>query len=266
MKKYFYLIFMLAAIACNKDEKPVRSSVIDARPVQLKRMVSEGLPSPYFQFTYDSSSYVTRIEHAAGLLQYNLQYENGRLVRMANNTVVNHDTLVYFYQDNRVSRINLVEAGGHKVQEIELSYDEQQRLKELRWNKMNADFSTSLTRKLVFEYNAQGNLSKFEDYRNLGSGLELIQTHLYEKYDDKVNVEANFVIKDVFEHFIFLPQVQLQKNNPLAEKIIGRQNDYSISYNYTFNNGLPVNRVTEMKQTRGASVGTSIRANTVYSY
>lgn len=256
---------MLASAACNKDERPVQSAVTDARTVQLKRMVSEGLPSPYFQFIYDSNQFVTHIDHAAGLLQYDLQYENSRLVRMANNTMVNKDTLVYHYESNRVSHIDLVEANGRKTKEAELLYDDKGRLAELRWKAMNNDFSTSLARKLVFSYDQQNNLSQFEDYRNMGGGLELVRTHIYEKYDDKINSEANFLIKDVFEHFLFLPQVQLQKNNPLSEKIIGQQNDWSINYHYTYANGLPATRSAEITQTRGSGSGT-VRVNTSYAY
>lgn len=232
----------------------------------MKRMVSEGLPSPYFQFTYDSNNYVSRIEHAAGLLQYDLQYENGRLVRMTNNTFVNKDVLVYNYQSNQVSRIDLIEANGKKIKEAELVYDAQQRLQELRWKEMNADFSASLTRKLVFSYDQQNNISRYDDYRNLGSGLELVQTHLYEKYDDKINAEANFLIKDVFEHFLFLPQIQLQKNNPLLEKIIGKQNDWSVAYSYFYSNGLPVTRNATVTQTRGSNSGAVIKTSSAYGY
>lgn len=267
MKKILYLALLaMTAVACNKEERPVQSSVTDARTVRLKEMVSEGLPSPYYHFTYDNNNFVTKLQHASGLLQYDLQYENGRLVSMANNTIVNKDTLVYHYSSNRVSRVDLIEANGLKSKEAEMFYDEQGRLQEIRWKKMNADFSASVIRKLVFKYDQQQNISQFQDYRNLGSGLELLKTHYFEKYDDKVNVEANFFIKDVFEHFLFLPQVQLQKNNPLIEKVVGAQNDWLITYNYTFNNGLPATKVAEIKQTRGTGMGDAIVSVTSYSY
>ena len=78
-------------------------------------------------------------------------------------------------------------------------------------------------------------------------------------------LENNYIIKDAFEHFLFLPQVQLQKNNPLSERLIGKQNDYTITYNYTFNNNLPVSKTSSIRQTRGEGDGV-ITAKTIYAY
>ncbi|HYF31540.1 MAG TPA: hypothetical protein VD993_10515 [Chitinophagaceae bacterium] len=266
MKRILYLaVLVLAATACNKEERPVQSAVSDARAIRLKEMVSEGLPSPYFHFTYDNNNFITKLQHASGLLQYDLHYENSRLVSMVNNTMANKDTLQYYYADNRVSRIDLIEANGTRTKTAELHYDDQQRLHQIVWKKMNADYSASIIRKLVFRYNQQ-NISQFQDYRSMGNGLELLKTHYFEQYDDKVNVESNFLVKDVFEHFLFLPQVQLQKNNPLSEKIVGQQNDWHITYNYTFHNGLPATKTAEIRQTRGVGSGDSIMSVTSYNY
>jgi hypothetical protein len=279
MKKIFYMAQMarmaiallaIAAIACQKERRdsPVHTPPNDARTVRLKEMVSEGLPSPYFSFTYDNNNYVTKLQHAAGLLQYELQYENGRLVRMANNTFVNKDTLVYRYESNRVSQVDLIESNGQKTKEAELSYDKLGRLEKIEWKKLNVDFTTTVLRKLVFKYSKGDNLLiEFQDYRNMDNGLELLKTHYFENFDTKINPEANFIIKDVFEHFLFLPQVQLQSANPLMEKIVGKQNDWLIVYNYTYDaNGLPVTKTAEIKQTRGAGMGGSTVSVTNYAY
>lgn len=267
MKQFFYLaLVVVTAAACDKEERPVQSPVSDAKNVRLKEMVSQGLPSPYFHFTYDNNHFVTKLQHASGLLQYDLHYENGRLVRMSNNTIVNKDTLEYHYSRNRISRVDLIEGNGVRTKQAQLFYDEQDRLQEIVWKKMNIDFSSSIIRKLVFEYDQQNNISRFEDYRNTGSGLELSTTHFFDKYDSQVNVESNFLIKDVFEHFLFLPQVQLQKNNPLTERIVGTQNEWQITYTYSFNNGLPVNKTAEIKQTRGTGAGGTIVNVTSYAY
>ena len=262
------LLAVLAA-ACQKTEhaSPVQSPINDARTIRLKTTVTEGLPSPYFQFTYDNNNFVTKLDHAAGLLQYDLQYENGRIVKMINNTFANRDTLVYRYQANRVSRVDLIEDNGQKTKEAELSYDELGRLTQIQWKKMNVDFTSTVIRKLVFKYNRENNITEFQDYRNWDNGLELINTHYFENYDTKANPESNFLIKDVFEHFLFLPQVQLQKTNPLMEKIIGKQNDWLIVYNYTSDvNGLPITKTAEVKQTRGTGNGGTTVGITNYTY
>ena len=270
MKKIFYMALLASvAIACQKQEhaSPVPGPINDARTIRLKEMVCERLPSPYFQFTYDNNNYVTELSHASGLLQYELQYENGRLVRMINNTFVNKDTLVYRYQSNRVSRVDLIEGNGQKTKEAVLSYDDLNRLEKIEWKKLNSDFTSTVIRKLIFTYNRENNITEFQDYRDMGNGLELLNTHYFENYDTRKNPEANFLIKDVFEHFLFLPQVQLQKSNPLMEKIVGVQNDWQIVYNYTYNdNGLPVTRTATVKQTRGAGMGGTSVGVTNYSY
>src|SRR5262245_55297178 len=115
MKKFLYLLALVPvvigiAVACKKnkeEERPVPSPISDAQNIRLKEMVSQGLPSPYFHYTYDNNNFVTKLEHASGLLQYELQYENGRLVTMANNTMANKDTLRYHYSSNRISHIDL---------------------------------------------------------------------------------------------------------------------------------------------------------------
>jgi hypothetical protein len=266
MKKFSWLLIAAAAIACNKDQRPAASALSDARPLQLTQVVTEGLPSPYYTYTFDQNNFVTHIQHAAGLLQYELQYEHNRLVRMWNNTIINHDTLLYHYTGSTVTSIELIEPNSGKTREAALLYDEQGRLSEIRWKQLNADFSTSITRKLVFSYNAQGNLASYQDHRNQGNGLELLKTHYFEQYDQQTNPEANHLVKDVFEHFLFLPQVQLQKNNPLKERIVGAQNDWSIDYSYTFRNGLPVSRTARLTQTRGTGTGTVIQNQTTYTY
>ena len=262
-------LLAIAVVACQKErrESAVHIPPNDARSLPLKQMVSEGLPSPYFQFTYDNNNYVTKLQHAAGLLQYELQYENGRLVRMANNTFVNKDMLVYKYTSNRVSRVDLIEGNGQKAKEAELSYDRLGRLEKIEWKKLNNDFTSTTIRKMIFKYNIDNNIMEFEDHRDMGSGLELLKTHYFENYDTHVNPEANFLIKDVFEHFLFLPQVQMQKANPLMEKIVGKQNDWLIVYNYTYDgNGFPVTKTAEIKQTRGAGMGGTTVSVTTYTY
>ena len=58
--------------------------------------------------------------------------------------------------------------------------------------------------------------------------------------------------KEFFDTYLFLPQVKLQKNNPLKQQITGVQNDYEITYTYDFQNNLPVKKTGIMTQTRGS--------------
>jgi len=243
MKKYCYLALLaFLAMACHKDTRPVQSDKTDARLVQLKSVVTQGMPSPYFSYTYDKNNFVTQIQHAAGLFQYEVQYHNNRVVKMFNNTLFNKDTLVYHYSNNQVSSIDLVEPGTGITKVVELVYNSSHQLEELKWKKRNANLSLTLIRKLTFRYHDDGNLAEYQDHRDLGRGMELVQTHYFDAYDDKLNPESNHLIKDVFEHFIFLPQVQLQKNNPLRERIKLNENEWLITCSYTYDENLPVTK------------------------
>lgn len=72
MKKIITLqvILLTVFIGCKKNENnPSPQPSIpadDARPVLLKEVVAQSLPSPYFHFTCDDHPYVRQINFASG--------------------------------------------------------------------------------------------------------------------------------------------------------------------------------------------------------
>src|SRR5687767_14087525 len=83
--------------SCKKDTGTSHQPVTDVQKIKLKEVTVQGLPSPYFQYKYDANDFVTELNHESGFYQYRIEYKNGRISKMINNTVVNKDTLVYYY-------------------------------------------------------------------------------------------------------------------------------------------------------------------------
>ena len=63
--------------------------------VLLKDIVIPNLPSPYYHFEYDADGKVSLVSFASGLTSYDVIYASGRISALRNNTIANHDRLVY---------------------------------------------------------------------------------------------------------------------------------------------------------------------------
>ena len=119
----------------------------------------------------------------------------------------------------------------------------------------------------MLTYQADGNLSTIESYFDItGGALSLEKTDRFSNYDNKTNVDDFYLVKEFFDTYLFLPQVKLQKNNPLKQQITGVQNDYEITYTYDFQNNLPVRKTGLMKQTRGSGSGQTLQITNQFNY
>jgi hypothetical protein len=257
------VLFCSFLLACEK-EKPAdlpADPLTDAQAIPLKDVTIQGLPSAWLQYTYNNDRLVTAIRHESGIFQYHLEYRNGRLHQMINTAFAEHDTLLYHYTGEHVSRIDWFVTGNGKRQEIALQYDTANRLTEMTWKKMSTN---KLFKKMLFFYNQQHNMIRCDIFYELGSGLVETNRYLFEDFDNKRNVSPNELLKEY--HFYFLPQVRLQQNNPLSATLIGVENDFTYDYSYQYNDSLPVRKTTAMKQVRGSEAGVIKTGVTTYSY
>jgi hypothetical protein len=104
-----------------------------------------------------------------------------------------------------------------------------------------------------------------EVYYDLGTaGLEKINTYDFEQFDDKFNPQSNYLLKE--SHYLYLPQVRLQKNNPGKVVVSGIANDFEFDNTYLYNDTLPVMKTSLMKQTRGNGAGMTRTGVTRYTY
>ncbi|MFT3822624.1 MAG: hypothetical protein QM731_01845 [Chitinophagaceae bacterium] len=260
--KHTALLLFIAFISCNKkDSTPNNTISTDAQRHKLKEVTVQNLPSPYFLYQYDANNFVTTLNHESGFYQYTLEYRNNRLYQLVNNTAVNHDTLRYYYNEGKVVRIDLLQPNEGKTEETGFQYDNSGRLTQVTWKKMTTG---AVFKKMLFTYNQQSNLSKAEIYYQAGNGLQKLNEYQYLQYDDKINLTSGYLLKEA--HFLFLPQVHLQKNNPIQVKLLGVTNDFEYNNTYVYNDSLPTVKTMVMTQTRGTGTGTTITGVTRYTY
>ena len=142
---------------------------------------------------------------------------------------------------------------GNKIFSYRFSYNTLHQLTEIRWFEFSTNANGHLFKKALLAYQADGNLSTIESYFDISGGqLSLEKTDRFSDYDNKTNADDFYLVKEFFDTYLFLPQVKLQKNNPLKQQITGVHNDYEITYTYDFQNNLPVKKTGIMTQTRGS--------------
>jgi hypothetical protein len=238
----------------------------DARTVLLKDVIAQSLPNPYFHFAYNSQQYVTQINFASGFTIYNVEYENKRVKQMIN--IQNNNSVVYSYSNNQVVEINEFSGmSGNKVFSYRFSYNTSNHLKEVQWFEFSNNTTGNLFKKALLSYHADGNLATIEQYFNIsGSPLTLVKTDKFSDYDNKINVDDFYLMKDFFDTYLFLPQVKLQGNNPSKHQVITPANDYDISYVYEYQNNLPVKKTATLLQTRGSNAGQSLIITNQFNY
>jgi hypothetical protein len=232
----------------------------------LKDVVAQHLPSPLYHFDYTDSGVTTGINFASGFYIYQLSYLDKRLDQMVN--LPNNNALHYTYKNGSVTSIREVRPNNSIVWHYTFAYNNNNQVKEIRWNLASKSGADSLLyRKVLLSYNGDGNLQRYIDYRDItGKSLDWIQTVEYKNYDQGKNVDDFSVLKEFHDHLLYLPGVRLQKNNPKTVLITGVQNDYEITNTWTYQNGVPVSKSAKVKQTKGSDAGNEIVVGTTYSY
>ena len=150
---------------------------------------------------------------------------------------INNDTLLYNYANRQVISIRHTNATtGKPLWTYDFSYDNNI-LKEIRWwNFPAAGVDSMLYRKVTLAYYPDGNLERYDDYNSFNSGaVTLTNSVKFTGYDQGINVDDFYLLKNFFDDLLFLPQVKFQKNNPAHVTMTGINNDYTIDYNYQYN-------------------------------
>jgi len=187
---------------------------------------------------------------------------------MRNNILVNKDRLQYFYDNaGRVSAIRYADSTGLVYTRINLTYDGPKLVKLERERKAGADFIVDKT--ITMSYHPDGNLLDLTVHYAASVGQnEITFTDRYEQYDNKINAEGFSLLHDeFFDHFVFLPQVQLQKNNPGKVTRTGDGNNFKVDYTYNYNDrNAPLTRSGDFVFTSGPSTGQEIPLSSTYTY
>jgi hypothetical protein len=237
----------------------------DVRKVQLKEIVAQSLPNPYFHFEYDSRHYITQINFAAGFNVYKVEYENKRVRKMINNN--NGNYLLYSYNNNQVAEINEYSGlTGDKIFSYKFSYNGNLQLTQVCWFDFLNDCDSNLFKKSELTYQTDGNLSTIDHFSVAAGQVNWVKTIQFSNYDDKTNVDDFYLLEDFFDTYLFLPQVKLQKNNPKKQQITGPENDFEISYTYDYLNNLPMKKKAVTTQTRGIGKRQPVQTTSSFNY
>lgn len=269
--KYLLAVVISIVLLCCKrnkiDDKP--SPPAQPKPlVLLKEIAIPFLPSPYYHFEYDSLDRVNFVSFASDLTRYDVVYQGDNIREMRNNILVNKDRLQYFYDNNgRVSNINYADSNGIVFTRVFLTYEGTRLTKLEREVKSAAGFI--LDKRMIFSYYADGNLMEVSTHRPMINGSsEQNSTDRYQLYDNKLNVDDfQLLHSEFFDHFVYLPKLQLQKNNERMIIHTGDNADYQIEYSYIYDsNNAPLQKKGNGKWLSGPMTGQSFDFKYFYSY
>jgi len=265
------LIIAVVLFSCKKENgkgNPLPSSPPPAQPVLLKEIMIPFLPSPFYHFEYNEAGKVSFISYASGLYMYNIVYDGNKISEVKNNIVGNKDKLQYFYDNaDNLSTVTYADSNGLVYKKIDFSYDGQKLIQLKREGKRGAGFIMDKT--MTMSYHADGNLKDLTyHYPAINGQPEHSYTDRFEQYDNKVNADGfGLIHNDFFDHLVFLPGVQLQKNNARKVTRSGDAWNYAIDYRYTYNDhNAPLEKSGEMIVTSGPDSGKVFHLSSTFSY
>lgn len=274
MKRFsFAFAILILVTGCKKNDQipvpePVKPVVADTRPVMLKNIEAERLPSPYYHFEYDALHYVKRVSFASDYFVYDVSYQNMRVSKLIN--VINKDSLVYKYTDGQVSDIDEFSGRtGKLVFNYHLSYNSGKQLAQVFWYHYLDAGESFLYKRADLVYHPDGNLASIDWYYTLSPGpLNWSSRSEFSDYDSKTNSTDLVLLKEnwFFDSYLFLPQVTLQKNNPKKEHITSMENEFFISNSYDYQNDIPIAKYSLVNQTKGTNPAPLTQVATHYSY
>src|SRR5881394_3361943 len=237
--------------------------------VLLKDVVLSSLPAPYYHFEYDSDDRIVVVSFASGLTNYNVTYAGGRIAELQNNILVNHDRLVYVYDDaGRVALVKEVDETGGTFAVVVLTYDGQKLTGLERDRRVVGGLIIDKTMSMT--YDAAGNLQDLTEHRPAIAGLQDEETGVvhFEQYDSGINVDGfGLIHDDFFDHLVLLPGVHLQKTNPGRETRTGDGLNYVVDYTYVYDaQNRPLSKTGALTITNGSAAGRQIQTSSVFTY
>jgi hypothetical protein len=265
------MIAVASQLSCS-DYKSVTAPPPPPPPptaVLLKDIVIPNLPSPYYHFEYDGEGRVSSASFASGLTTYAITYSGNRITEMLNNTIVNHDRLVYVYDDaGRVTTIKETDPSGVVFTTLFLSYTGDKLTGLERDRRVTGGFIIDKT--MSFSYSPDGNLLELTDHRPAIEGFQPETTvkDRFEQYDNGINVDSfSLIHDDFFEHLVLLPEVQLQKSNPRRVTRTGDSDNFTLDYTYTYDpRNRPLASSGDLGFTTGPHAGEHFPVGSVFSY
>ena len=123
------------------------------------------------------------------------------------------------YQYDNSGKLSFVrinsEDGSTVLKRGFLTYDNQNRLKEIEWE-LNTTAGFALQRALSFTYHSDRNVAERRDRRHLieGKQTEALFVERYEQYDDKLNVDGFLYCMSLVNIWFCFPAYSCSKTTP----------------------------------------------------
>lgn len=278
-RQYLLIVVLTLLISCKKQKDPVNSPTPNppsppAPPPPtvnaplLKDIIITNLPTPYYHFEYGHDGKPDFVSFASDFNRYDIIYSNGKLAEMRNNIIINKDTLRYSYTAaGKVDTVRYISMFGNHFKRCSFTYTGQQ-LTKIKWERNNGG-GFVVDRTLTLTYHADGNVLEMTDHRpSINGQPELTLIERYDQYDNKINVEGFSLVHDESnDHFMLLPGIQLQKNNPGRMLRTGSGAHYQITYTYTYNNrNAPLTKTGQATILTGPSAGQQFQTSSSMSY
>ena len=268
------LAAVATAIACGGDSAVTDPGVTPPPPalakVLLKDVVVDRLPSPFYHFDYDPAGTITGVSYASGFTSYGVSYLGDRIRELRNDALGNHDRIVYAYDiEGRVVGVRYVNESGATFTIVIFSYEGDALTSVERSQAVPGGFIIDKT--IALSYWPDGNLRELAEHRPAIDGVQDESNGVvtFEQYDTGLNVDGfGLIHDDFFDHFVLLPGVVLQKNNPRRETRTGDGLTYVVDYTYAYDAGRPVTKRGDLLITGGAGedVGRRIQIGSAYTY
>jgi hypothetical protein len=272
-----FALALATAAACGSDTAVTDPGLAGPPPpppptkVLLKDVVIDRLPSPFYHFDYDADGTITGVSYASGLTSYDVSYLGGRIKQLQNNALGNHDRIVYAYDvDGHVVGVRYVNESGATFTIVIYTFEGDKLTGVERSRAVEGGFIIDKT--ISLSYWPDGNLRELTEHRPKLDGLqeETNGVVAFEQYDTGLNVDGfGLIHDDFFDHFVLLPGVQLQKNNPGRETRTGDGLTYSVDYTYEYDGaGRPVTKRGDLLITGGPGedVGRRIQIGSAFTY
>jgi hypothetical protein len=261
-------------VACGGDSAVTDPGSVEPPPpakVLLKDVQVDRLPSPYYHFDYDAAGTITGVSFASGFTSYGVSYLGSRIKELQNNSLGNRDRLVYAYDsDGRVVGVRYVNSSGATFTIVIFTYDGDKLTEVERSRAVPGGFIIDKT--MTLSYWPDGNLRELAEHRPAIDGVQGESNGVvaFERYDTGLNVDGfGLIHDDFFDHFVLLPGVQLQKNNPGRETRTGDGLTYVVDYTYAYDGaGRPVTKTGDLLITGGSGedVGRRIQIGSSFTY
>lgn len=267
-QQVLFFALILIGFSCKKNPPVIPDPVEEPQAFRLKELSYQGLPSPYYQFSYAANGQLQGFSWKGGARVFALTYTNNRIIKIERTDPGSKISVDYQYTGTRLASLSYRNAAGEIYKRAFLAYLPTGQLGEIEWEiKTDAGYVTQCI--LTYEYHPDGNLKQREELMTDIPGVQ--QGHLFvdafSDYDETVNTDAFVWLQPEDEIPAPMPGIVLQLNNPRKLVRSGNGVNYTMDFVFHFGPGkIPLYRLGKGLFLTGTSAGQTFENNSNFSY